>query len=150
MICVQSEPFDTGAEIENILAGRTDIGAVVTFTGAVRGGPQDGEPLLALHIEHYPGMTERKLEAMEAEARKRWPLQDCLIIHRVGKLKPGETIVAVVTASAHRQAAFDAARFLMDFLKSRAPFWKREVRASGASWVEARADDETALSAWAL
>jgi molybdopterin synthase catalytic subunit len=142
---VQPEDFDPGAEVAALLGGRTDIGAVVTFTGLVR---DRGEGLVAMELEHYPGMTERAIEAIEAEARSRWPLDACLVIHRFGRLMPGERIVFVATASAHRQAAFAAAEFLMDYLKSRAPFWKKEERAEGFAWVEAREADEAELLRW--
>ena len=141
---VQREDFDLGAELAALGAGRTDIGALVSFTGLVR----DGGGLEALELEHYPGMTEKALAAIEAEARGRWPLAACLIVHRYGRLAPGEQIMMVATASAHRQAAFAAAEFLMDYLKSRAPFWKKETGAEGARWVDARAADEAALGRW--
>ena len=145
---VEREDFDVGAEVSRLTAGRTDIGAIVTFSGTVRGG-SGGDAITAMTLEHYPGMTEGELLRMEAEAGKRWPLQASLIVHRVGTLKPGDNIVLVVTASAHRQAAFAAAEFLMDYLKTRAPFWKKEVRANGAArWVEARECDEAAAGRW--
>jgi molybdopterin synthase catalytic subunit len=147
---VQREDFDVGAEVRALTAGRTDIGAVVTFSGVVR-STNEGKPLEAMSLEHYPGMTEAELERVEAEARRRWPLQASLIIHRVGKLVPGDNIVLVVTASAHREAAFEAAEFLMDYLKTRAPFWKKETGADGAErWVEARDSDDTAAGRWGL
>ncbi len=123
---VQHEDFDIGAEVARLTAGRTDIGAVVTFTGVVR-AENDGAGVAGMTLEHYPGMTETELARVEAEAGQRWPLQASLVVHRVGNLKPGDNIVLVVTASAHRQAAFDAAAFLMDYLKTRAPFWKKEL-----------------------
>jgi molybdopterin synthase catalytic subunit len=142
---VEREDFDIGAEVARLTAGLTDIGAVVTFTGTVRG---DGG-LAAMTLEHYPGMTEDELARVEAEAGARWPLLASLIVHRVGTLEPGDNIVLVVTASAHRQAAFDAASFLMDYLKTRAPFWKKEVRVDGREhWVEASASDTAALQRW--
>lgn len=145
---VQQEDFDVGAEVRRLIAGRTDIGAVVTFTGLVRGAAA-GLPITAMTLEHYPGMTEEELRRVEAEAQTRWPLQASLIIHRHGKLAPGDNIVLVVTASAHRQAAFAAAEFLMDYLKTRAPFWKKEAGPDGAGhWVDARDSDETALERW--
>lgn len=145
---VQSEDFNVTSEIAALTAGRTDIGAVVTFTGLVRGS-SSGRDLLTMTLEHYPGMTEAELEAVEAEARARWPLQASLIVHRVGELQPGANIVLVVTASPHRQAAFQAAEFLMDYLKTRAPFWKKEAFADGhATWVDARESDDTALQRW--
>jgi len=143
---VQREDFDVGAEVKRLTAGRTDIGAIVTFTGTVRGG----SGVAAMTLEHYPGMTEQELARVEAEAAVRWPLQGSLIVHRVGTLRPGDNIVLVVTASAHRQAAFDAAAFLMDYLKTRAPFWKKELDADGQErWVEARESDDDAAERWA-
>lgn len=147
MISVQTEDFDAGAEIEQLIGDAGAVGAIVSFVGVVRGGPAD-DPLLTMTLEHYPGMTEKALSAIEAEARTRWPLTDALIVHRIGTLKPGDRIVLVVTASSHRQAAFEAAEFLMDYLKTKAPFWKREVRPSGASWVEAKESDTLAAGRW--
>ncbi|HXF53679.1 MAG TPA: molybdopterin synthase catalytic subunit MoaE [Hyphomicrobiaceae bacterium] len=145
---VQREPFDIGAEVARLIAGRTDIGAVVTFSGLVR-DVNDGRRVTAIWLEHYPGMTEEELARVEAEAQLRWPLQASLVMHRYGKLSPGETIVLVVTASAHRQAAFEAAEFLMDYLKTRAPFWKKEeMGAQGGQWVEARQSDDAAAARW--
>lgn len=145
---VQMEDFDIGAELKRISDGRTDIGAIVTFTGTVRGG--EGETAITqMTLEHYPGMTEAELERIETEAQRRWPLQASLVIHRHGTLRPGDNIVLVVTASRHRQAAFEAAEFLMDFLKTKAPFWKKETRADGSGgWVDARECDDTALTRW--
>ena len=145
MIRVQAEDFDIGAEIAALKGARTDIGAIVSFTGTVR--DQDGA-IDEMTLEHYPGMTEKELERIEAEAHARWPLQASLIVHRVGAFKPGDNIVLVVTASAHRDAAFDAARFLMDYLKTNAPFWKRESGPSGSQWVEAKASDDEAAARW--
>src|SRR5688572_27333113 len=143
---VQREDFDVSAEIDKLAAGRTDIGAVVTFTGRVRA--DDGKTA-AITLEHYPGMTEDELLRIEADAAARWPLQASLIVHRVGELHPGDNIVLVIAASQHRQAAFEAAGFLMDYLKTRAPFWKKETAASGESvWVEAREADEDAAGRW--
>ena len=144
---VQEADFDVAAEIRALTHGR-DAGAVVTFTGLVRAG--DGaDRITAMTLEHYPGMTERELEAVEAEAHARFPLQASLIIHRVGALKPGDNIVLVVAAAQHRQAAFSAAEFLMDYLKSRAPFWKKEASSDGtASWVDARESDTAAVKRW--
>ena len=143
---VQREDFDIAAEIAAMTAGRTDIGAIVTFTGRVRG---DEGHVAKMTLEHYPGMTEAELSRIEADAQARWPLQASLIVHRVGELVPGDNIVLVVTASAHRQAAFAAAGFLMDYLKTRAPFWKKVTTASGESaWVEARQGDESATRRW--
>ena len=129
-------------------ASRSDIGAIVTFTGLVR-DENAGGPVAGMTLEHYPGMTESELTRVEAEAGKRWPLQASLIVHRVGALRPGDNIVLVVTASAHRQAAFAAAEFLMDYLKTRAPFWKKELTPDGkARWVETRDSDATAAERW--
>ncbi|MDX2289089.1 MAG: molybdopterin synthase catalytic subunit MoaE [Hyphomicrobiaceae bacterium] len=144
---VQAEDFDIGAEVK-ALAGDTDIGAIVTFTGTVR-GTAHGEVITRLSLEHYPGMTEAELARVEAEARARWPLKASLIVHRTGELAPGDNIVLVVAASAHRHAAFEAAAFLMDYLKTRAPFWKKETGHSGPGhWVDARDGDTAALARW--
>lgn len=140
-VSVQAEDFDVGAEMALMTAGRADIGALVSFTGLVREMAGGSEMVL----EHYPGMTEKALEKIEAEARGRWELQDCRIIHRYGPLAAGAQIVLVITASPHRKAAFEAAEFIMDFLKSRAPFWKKEA---GSGWVDAREADEVALGRW--
>jgi len=153
MIRVQEDIFDAAGEIDALIAGRKDIGAVVTFVGYVRGvshvrGDSNGEPITAMTLEHYPGMTEAKLDDIERRARARWPLDACLIVHRVGRMLPGEPIVLVVTASAHRRAAFEAAEFLVDWLKTRAPFWKREETAAGDRWVEARNEDQDAARRW--
>jgi len=145
VIRVQQEDFDVGAEQNALKAGRTDIGAIVTFTGTVR---DQGGSVSALTLEHYPGMTERELEEIEAEAHKRWPLQASLIVHRIGTLNPGDNIVLVITASEHRDAALESASFIMDFLKSRAPFWKRESGEDGDQWVEAKDKDEAARARW--
>ncbi len=143
-VVVQEAPFDPGAEANAFAAGAAGAGAVVTFTGRVRG---DGG-LVAMEIEHYPGMTERALAAHAAAAMARFALTDALVIHRHGRLVAGETIMMVATAAPHRGDAFAAAEFLMDWLKSRAPFWKREIGPAGARWVEARDDDEAALARW--
>lgn len=143
---VQAEPFDFGAECGAFAAGRYDAGAVVSFAGIVR--DRRGGGLEAMEIEHYPGMTERAIAGIAAEAVRRWSLADVLVIHRHGRLPPGEVIMMVATAAAHRAAAFAAAEFLMDYLKSRAPFWKKEIAADGAAWVAARDEDEAALSRW--
>ena len=153
MIRVQTEDFEIGTEVRRLTAGRTDLGAIVTFTGTVRDTapkPEGGaKPITSMTLEHYPGMTERELERIEADAHTRWPLAASLIVHRVGPLAPGDNIVLVVTASAHRQAAFEAAEFLMDYLKTQAPFWKSEAGADGkAEWVDARESDDTALARW--
>ena len=148
MIRVQELDFDVGAEIAGLTAGKTGIGGVVTFTGLVRDF-SEGREIAEIELEHYPAMTLRELERIEAEARRRWPIDDCLIIHRHGRLKAGDRIVLVATASAHRQAAFDAAQFLIDWLKTRAPFWKRELTADGEeAWVEARGSDDQAAARW--
>ena len=147
MIRVQENDFDVGAEIAALTAGRTDIGAIVTFTGTVRDTAK-GEPITEMTLEHYPGMTEKELERIEAEAQARWPLQASLIVHRYGTLQPGENIVLVITASAHRHAAFEAAEFLMDYLKTHAPFWKKEAGPEGARWVDARESDDQANERW--
>ena len=147
-IRIQREAFDASAESAKLTRGRTDVGAVVTFTGCVREEAGD-DRIASLTLEHYPGMTEAELERVEAEARARFALLDCLIVHRVGRLVPGDNIVLVVTTSAHRQAAFDAAEFLMDYLKTRAPFWKKEADAAGGDrWVEARETDDAAAARW--
>ncbi len=142
---VQREDFEPGAEIARLQ--REDAGAVVSFIGVVR-GESHGEKLVSMTLEHFPGMTERELDRIAREARSRWSLSGVSVVHRVGELKPGERIVLVVTAAAHRKAAFEAAEFLMDYLKTRAPFWKRELRASGEHWVEARASDDEAAARW--
>ena len=145
---VEREDFDVGTEVRRLVADRTDIGAIVTFTGTVR-SENDGNRIAGMTLEHYPGMTEAELARVEAEANKRWPLQASLIVHRIGALKPGDNIVLVVTASAHREAAFAAAAFLMDYLKTSAPFWKKELGADGAErWVEARQSDDRAAERW--
>lgn len=145
-IVVQQAPFDFGAEAEAFAAARTDMGAIVTFTGVVRDtGPGD---LSAMEIEHYPGMTERALTVIAQQAQQRWSLGDVLVIHRYGRLVPGERIMMVATASPHRRNAFEAADFLMDYLKSRAPFWKKEYAADGTKWVAAKDEDEAALNRW--
>lgn len=148
MIRVQHEDFDVGTEVRALTHGRTDVGAVVTFTGLVR-SDNAGDPVDAMTLEHYPGMTEAEMARVEQEALSRWPLTASLVVHRVGRLVPGDNIVLVITASAHRHAAFQAAEFLMDYLKSRAPFWKKEEGAGEPSrWVDARECDEVAASRW--
>lgn len=145
MIRIQQEDFDIGTEIARLRSRRTDIGAIVTFLGTVR--DQHGA-VAEMTLEHYPGMTEAELQRIEVEACARWPLQASLIVHRYGTLQPGDNIVLVVTASEHRDAAFDAAKFLMDYLKTRAPFWKRETGPGGARWVEATENDDASASRW--
>jgi len=144
---VQAEDFDVAAEIERMTAGRSDIGAVVTFSGLCR---DEGGALEALEIEHYPGMAEAEILRIAREAAGRWPLTGLIAIHRHGLIRPGQNIVLVAAASAHRHAAFEAASFLMDYLKSRAPFWKKEHHADGSSgeWVEARDADDRAAARW--
>ncbi len=168
MIRVQEDDFDVGAEIARLTDGRTDIGGVCAFVGLVRdmanvgganvGGANVGGatvggagdvPVKAMTLEHYPGMTEKELARIEAKACERWPLEATLIVHRFGRHEPGDRIVLVVTASAHRQAAFDACHFLIDWLKTQAPFWKREDGPGGGGWVEARGDDDDAAARWA-
>lgn len=147
MIRVQQEDFDIGAEIERLKAGRSDIGAIVAFLGTVRDRAGD-RSVEEMTLEHYPGMTERELQRIETEAQARWPLQGCLILHRYGRLQPSDNIVLVLTASEHREPAFKAAEFLMDYLKIRAPFWKRESGSEGSRWIEADAHDEAATTRW--
>ncbi|MFZ5964493.1 molybdenum cofactor biosynthesis protein MoaE [Thalassococcus sp. BH17M4-6] len=145
-IVVQEQPFDFGAEADAFAATRTDMGAVVTFTGIVR--DVAGGDLNVMEIEHYPGMTEKALEQIATDAVARWSLGDVLVIHRYGRLAPGDRIMMVATAAPHRKDAFEAAEFLMDYLKSRAPFWKKEHGADSAGWVAAKAEDEDALTRW--
>lgn len=147
MVRVQEEPLDVAAELARFGRGRTDVGGIATFTGIVR-GEHGGEPVTAMTLEHYPGMTERELAAIEAEARRRWPLQDSLVVHRYGRMLPGEVIVLVATASAHRHAALEACAFLIDWLKTKAPFWKLEETPAGERWVEAREADDSAAARW--
>ena|SRR5947209_94417 len=146
-IRIQEADFDIAGEISELTGGRTDIGAVVTFSGLCRGA-EAGEPIAALTLEHYPGMAEAEIARHAETAASRWPLTGLTVIHRVGRIAPGENIVLVVTSSAHRQAAFQAAEFLMDYLKTHAPFWKREESAAGASWVDAREHDDAAADRW--
>ncbi len=146
---VQAEPFDIGAEIAALTQGRTEIGGVATFTGLVREFAA-GRRLTSMTLEHYPGMTERELERVEAEALARWPLDASLIIHRYGRMLPGEPIVLVATASAHRHAALESCTFLIDWLKTRATFWKFEEGADGGLWVEAKEADDEATKRWHL
>ncbi|MBV8851276.1 MAG: molybdenum cofactor biosynthesis protein MoaE [Methylobacteriaceae bacterium] len=146
-IRVQREPFDATAEASALTDGRTDIGAVVTFTGLCR---DEGGRLAELNLEHYPGMAEAEMGRVADEASQRWPLLGLTIVHRYGPIRPGEPIVLVATASSHRAAAFEAAEFLMDYLKSHAPFWKKELLAEGSEgdWVDAKREDERALARW--
>jgi molybdopterin synthase catalytic subunit len=152
MIRVQAGDFDPGAELAAFGAGNGTIGGICMFLGLVRdflGDQPDGAAKVrAMSLEHYPGMTEKQLAAIEAEARARWPLEEVLIIHRFGRLEPGERIVLVATASAHREAAFDSCHFLIDWLKTRAPFWKQEHTEAGDVWVEAKASDDAAADRW--
>ncbi len=146
-VAIQAEPFDVGGETRALTAGRTGIGAVVAFTGLCR---DEGGTLGALELEHYPGMAQEEIARVAAEAEARWPLMGLCAIHRYGKIRPGEEIVLVIACAAHRAAAFAAAEFLMDFLKTRAPFWKKEHRHDGAEgdWVDAREADDAALARW--
>jgi len=146
-IRIQEADFDIAREIAALTGGRTDIGAVVSFSGICRGSEGDA-PIAALTLEHYPGMAEAEITRHAQTALSRWPLTGLTVIHRVGRIVPGENIVLVVTASAHRQAAFEAAEFLMDYLKANAPFWKREESAGGTSWIDARHHDDEAAARW--
>ena len=147
MIRVQEAPFDSAAEIRAITAGNTAIGGIVSFVGTVR-DMSGGRSVEAMTLEHYPGMTEKALAEIEAEANARWPLEASLIVHRVGRMAPGEEIVLVVAASAHREAAFEACGFLIDWLKTKAPFWKLEAGEENARWVDARDADDAAAARW--
>src|SRR5471030_559420 len=144
-IRIQEADFDIAAEISALTEGRSDIGAVVSFSGICRGS-ENGEPIAALTLEHYPGIAEAEIKRHTDEAMSRWPLTGLTVIHRVGRITPGENIVLVLAASQHRQAAFAAAEFLMDYLKANAPFWKREESAKGTSWIEARDHDDAAAA----
>jgi molybdopterin synthase catalytic subunit len=146
-IRIQEADFDIAREIAALTQSRTDIGAVVTFSGICRGG-EGGDAIAALTLEHYPGMAEAEIGRHVTEAISRWPLSGVTVIHRVGRITPGENIVVVLTASAHRQAAFAAAEFLMDYLKANAPFWKREEAEGGTRWVAARSHDDAAAARW--
>jgi len=146
-IRIQREPFDVAAEAAKLTRGRTDIGAIVTFTGACR-GDENGSPIAALTLEHYPGMAEQEIARHVEQAQARWPLLGVTVIHRHGRLVPGDDIVLVVTVSSHRQAAFAAAEFLMDYLKTHAPFWKQVEQAGNTTWVEARNADDAAAARW--
>jgi molybdopterin synthase catalytic subunit len=147
IIRIQEADFDIAREIALLTKGRTDIGAVVSFSGICRGS-EAGEPIAALTLEHYPQMAEAEIARHVDQACARWPLTGLTIIHRVGRIAPGENIVLVLTASKHRQAAFQAAEFLMDYLKASAPFWKREESAAGTAWVEAHDRDDDAAARW--
>lgn len=147
-IAVQEADFDVGAEIDALAAGNPAIGAVASFVGLVR-DLNDGSGVSEMSLEHYPGMTEKALRTIVDEACVRWPLDAVCVIHRVGCLRPAERIVLVAVGSAHRGAAFDACAFIMDYLKTRAPFWKREVTPHGARWVDARESDDAAARRWA-
>ena len=150
MIRVQREDFDIGAEIEALSGGNNEIGAVASFVGITRAdaGKGEGAAITAMTLEHYPAMTEKQLAAIEAEACERWNLTASLIVHRYGRLEPGDRIVLVVTAASHRRAALDACAFLIDWLKTKAPFWKREETTEGPRWVAARAADDQAAERW--
>src|ERR1700728_3875082 len=147
IVRLQREAFDVAAEVERMSRGRTDIGAVVTFTGLCR-ADEDGKPIAALTLEHYPGMAEAEIARHVEEAHTRWPLLGVTVIHRYGRIAPGEDIVLVATASSHRQAAFAAAEFLMDYLKTRAPFWKQVETAGRGAWVEVKSTDDEAAERW--
>jgi molybdopterin synthase catalytic subunit len=147
-IRLQREAFDAAAEAAKLSRGRTDVGAVVTFTGICRGSEASG-PIAALTLEHYPGMAEEEISRHVAEAERRWPLMGVTVVHRYGRIAPGEDIVLVVTAASHREAAFAAAEFLMDYLKTRAPFWKQVEKPDGTIWVDAKATDDAAAERWA-
>ena len=148
MIRVQEAEFDIGAELAGFAQGDRSVGGIACFVGQVR-EMAAGEPVAAMTLEHYPGMTEKMLSEVEAEARARWPLADCLVIHRYGRLEPGERIVLVATASTHRQAALEACQFLIDWLKTKAPLWKMEEGPGGrAQWVDARESDDRAAGRW--
>jgi molybdopterin synthase catalytic subunit len=148
-IRLQREDFDIGAEAARLAHGRGDVGAVVTFTGICR-GEENGEPIKAMILEHYPGMAEAEIARHVEEAQRRWRLLGVTVLHRYGRLIPGENIVLVVTAALHRGDAFAAAEFLMDYLKTSAPFWKKVERASGTNWVEAKTSDDAAAARWAV
>jgi len=147
MIRIQREDFDVGAELARMTAGRSDIGGLASFVGVVREQTATGA-LDAMTLEHYPGMTEKRLGEIETEATRRWPLSATLIVHRYGRLLPGERIVLVATASSHRQAALESCQFLIDWLKTKAPFWKLEETATGSQWVAARETDDRAAERW--
>ena len=144
---VQTEDFDVGAEVNAMRLSNPNIGAVVSFVGQVR-DLNDGDNVASMTLEHYPGMTEKSLESIVEQAKNRWAIEDALIVHRVGELKPLDQIVLVLVASAHRKDAFTACEFMMDYLKTEAPFWKKEQTPSGARWVEAKDSDDQAKSRW--
>jgi molybdopterin synthase catalytic subunit len=147
MIRVQEQSFDLAQELQGLRGARTDVGGIAIFIGSVR-DLSEGRNVTAMTLEHYPGMTEKALSDIEAEAQSRWPLLDSLIIHRYGKMAAGEDIVLVITLSAHREAAFAACQFLMDWLKTKAPFWKLEEGAAGTTWVDAKTSDDAAAQRW--
>ena len=147
MIRVQENAFDVGAEIAGLKSGNTEIGGTAIFVGSVR-DLNEGKGVSAMTLEHYPGMTENALTDIETEARRRWPLQASLIVHRFGRMEPGEDIVLVICCSSHREAAFEACAFLMDWLKTKAPFWKLEEGEAGTTWVEAKSSDDAAARRW--
>jgi len=144
---LQESDFDVAAETASLVLGRTDIGAVVTFTGICR-GTEGGDPITAITLEHYAGMAQAEVESHVEAAKGRWPLLGVTVVHRFGRLRPGDNIVLVITASSHRQDAFAAAEFLMDYLKTRAPIWKREEREAGARWIDAKQTDDEAAERW--
>jgi len=147
IVRIQLEDFDAAVEQAALTRGRTDIGAVVTFTGVCRGA-ESGEPIAALTLEHYPGMAEAEIASHVEEAKSRWPLLGVTVIHRYGRIEPGQNIMMVATASSHREAAFAAAEFLMDYLKTKAPFWKQVESKSGKAWIEAKGADDAAAARW--
>jgi len=148
IVRIQREPFDAVTETRKLMRERTDVGALVTFTGICR-GDEAGEPIAAMTLEHYSGMAEAEIERHVADAAKRWPLLGVTVIHRHGRIQPGEEIMMVATASSHREAAFAAAEFLMDYLKTSAPFWKQVEKAGRKIWVDAKATDDAAAERWA-
>ncbi len=147
MICVQREAFDPGRKVDALLMGRTDVGGIATFVGRVR-GTENNNSIQSMTLEHYPGMTERAMEEIEHEAVKRWDLAASLVIHRYGRLMPGDLVVLVATAATHRQAALESCQFLIDWLKTKAPFWKLEETSEGKRWVAARASDDDSAKQW--
>jgi molybdopterin synthase catalytic subunit len=146
---LQRGPFDVAMEAAALRRGRTDVGAVVTFTGICRGSEAD-EPIAALTLEHYPGMAEAEIKRHVSDAMERWPLAGITVVHRFGRIEPGEDIMMVATASSHREAAFEAAEFLMDYLKTRAPFWKQVEKAGAKTWVEPKQTDDAAVERWSV